>query len=84
MTHTPQFVHFAGMALALVTCAAGAAAPAGDDLPRADSSRLEERIRALGRFGANPEGGVSRVAFSDADVTGRAYIASLMQAAGRS
>jgi N-carbamoyl-L-amino-acid hydrolase len=52
------------------------------DLPRADPKRIEDRILALGRFGANPDGGVSRVAFSPADVEGRAYIASLMRAAG--
>src|ERR1041385_8253888 len=49
---------------------------------RADPKRLEERIRELSKFGANPEGGVSRVAFSDADVEGRKYIRSLMEKAG--
>ena len=69
--------------LATATCAfllctsASAAEP-----PRADAARLESRIKALGQFGANPEGGVSRVAFSDADIAGREYIASLMRAAG--
>ena len=37
---------------------------------------------ALGKFGANPQGGVSRLAFSEADKQGRAYIISLMKAAG--
>ena len=49
---------------------------------RADPKRIEERIRELSKFGANPEGGVSRVAFSDADVEGRNYIRSLMEKAG--
>jgi beta-ureidopropionase / N-carbamoyl-L-amino-acid hydrolase len=49
---------------------------------RADSKRIEERIKELSRYGANPEGGVSRVAFSDADVAGRKYIRSLMEKAG--
>jgi len=49
---------------------------------RADPKRIEERIRELSKFGANPEGGVSRVAFSDADVEGRKYIRSLMEKAG--
>jgi hypothetical protein len=35
---------------------------------RADPKRMEERILKLSEFGKNPEGGVSRVAFSDADV----------------
>jgi N-carbamoyl-L-amino-acid hydrolase len=48
----------------------------------ADPKRVEERIKALSQYGANPEGGVSRVAFSDADVAGRKYIRSLMEKAG--
>src|SRR5438128_5848644 len=49
---------------------------------RADAKRMEERIQELSAFGANREGGVSRVAFSDADVEGRKYIRSLMEKAG--
>ncbi len=49
---------------------------------RVNADRIEQRILKLGKFGKNPEGGVSRVAFSDADVAGRAYIKELMQAAG--
>jgi N-carbamoyl-L-amino-acid hydrolase len=55
---------------------------AADTLPRADAQRLERRIQELGRFGANPEGGVSRVAFSPADIAGRGYIQALMRDAG--
>ena len=47
-----------------------------------NAKRIEERIAALSQFGKNPEGGVSRVAFSDADVQGRNYIQTLMKAAG--
>jgi N-carbamoyl-L-amino-acid hydrolase len=43
---------------------------------------MEARIQALGQFGANREGGVSRVAFSEADIAGRRYIAELMREAG--
>src|SRR5438132_13309022 len=49
---------------------------------RADAKRMEERIKELSQFGADREGGVSRVAFSDADVAGRKYIRSLMEKAG--
>ena len=55
------------------------------ELPRAavaDSGRVQEHLTQLAQFGANPEGGVSRVAFSDADVAGRAYVKRLMEAAG--
>src|SRR6201987_2446809 len=48
----------------------------------ADSGRVQEHLAQLARFGATPEGGVSRVAFSDADVAGRAYVKRLMEAAG--
>lgn len=40
--------------------------------PVADSGRVQQHLTELAKFGANPEGGVSRVAFSDADVAGRA------------
>ena len=59
-----------------------ATAFADEDLPRAEAARLESRIRELAQFGANPDGGVSRVAFSAADVAGRRYIHSLMEDAG--
>jgi N-carbamoyl-L-amino-acid hydrolase len=49
---------------------------------RADAKRMEERVRELSKFGANSEGGVSRVAFSDADIAGRKYIRALMEKAG--
>ena len=50
----------------------------------ASASRMEQRILALGQFGANPEGGVTRLAYSDADIEGRDYIMSLMRDAGLS
>jgi N-carbamoyl-L-amino-acid hydrolase len=49
---------------------------------RADAKRMEERIRQLCEFGANRKGGVSRIAFSDADLQGRKYIRSLMEKTG--
>jgi N-carbamoyl-L-amino-acid hydrolase len=49
---------------------------------RSDEARIERHIRELSAFGANPGGGVSRVAFSQADLDGRAYVRGLMQQAG--
>jgi N-carbamoyl-L-amino-acid hydrolase len=43
---------------------------------------MQSRIEALSKFGANPQGGVSRLGFSEADIEGRAYIMELMKAAG--
>lgn len=48
----------------------------------ASAERIEQHITALSAFGANPEGGVSRVAFSEADIAGREYIKKLMLQAG--
>lgn len=49
---------------------------------RVNEKRIEQRILKLGEFGKNPEGGVSRVAFSKADIQGREYIMTLMREAG--
>lgn len=49
---------------------------------RANPDRMQQRIDALGKFGTNPQGGVSRVAFSEADIEARAYMMGLMEAAG--
>ncbi|HOO09414.1 MAG TPA: hypothetical protein PKW06_05710, partial [Cyclobacteriaceae bacterium] len=38
---------------------------------QASADRMKERIEALSQFGANPDGGVDRVAYSDADMAGR-------------
>ena len=47
-----------------------------------NADRIQQHITELSKFGTNPEGGVSRVAFSDADIAGRDYIKKLMQDAG--
>jgi N-carbamoyl-L-amino-acid hydrolase len=70
--------HFLG---AVAACAV--ATPAG---PRVNGARLRDHIEALSVFGRPAGGtfadGVSRVAFSDADVAGRAYVMRLMETAG--
>jgi len=58
-------------------------AAAADNL-QADADRMEQRIEALSAFGANTDGGVDRIAFSEADLAGRAYIMDLMREAGLS
>jgi beta-ureidopropionase / N-carbamoyl-L-amino-acid hydrolase len=57
------------------------------DLPaRIDAAALRQRIEALSMLGRPPGGtfadGVSRVAYSDADVAGRRYLTNLMRTAG--
>jgi N-carbamoyl-L-amino-acid hydrolase len=57
------------------------AAIAADKLA-VNGDRIQQHIAALARFGTNPDGGVSRVAFSEADIAGRDYVKKLMQEAG--
>ena len=49
---------------------------------RVNEARIQQHILELAEFGKNPEGGVSRVAFSEADIAGREYVTGLMRAAG--
>ncbi|HSE34267.1 MAG TPA: Zn-dependent hydrolase [Pyrinomonadaceae bacterium] len=48
---------------------------------RVNGQRLSATISAFAEFGKNPEGGVSRVAYSEADLKGREYVARLMRRA---
>src|SRR5206468_4677997 len=54
--------------------------------PRVDARTLRQRIEALSAFGRPAGGGfadgVSRVAYSDADVEGRRYVMAQMTRAG--
>ena len=49
---------------------------------RVNGPRVNQHLTELSRFGANPQGGVSRVAFSQADVDGRGFALDLMRQAG--
>jgi N-carbamoyl-L-amino-acid hydrolase len=64
--------------VSVVCLGAAFTAPAQEEI-HASPERMEQRIQALSQFGANPEGGVSRVAFSEADRAGREYIEALMR-----
>src|SRR5882762_8664002 len=48
---------------------------------RVNGPRIVEHINALAEFGKNPQGGVSRLAYSDADRLGREYVFGLMKQA---
>jgi N-carbamoyl-L-amino-acid hydrolase len=48
----------------------------------ASAARMENRIETLSQFGRNTDGGVDRVAYSDADLAGRAYIIDEMKKLG--
>jgi N-carbamoyl-L-amino-acid hydrolase len=47
-----------------------------------DSARLEQLLTELSQFGKNAEGGVTRLAFSDADRAAREWVMDLMTDAG--
>ena len=49
---------------------------------RVNADRLLATLHGLKRFGATAEGGISRVAFSQADLDGRAYMQAAMVRAG--
>src|SRR5512143_1674581 len=49
--------------------------------PSVNGDRLNAHLAALAEFGKNPQGGVSRVAYSDADRAARAVVMDWMRAA---
>jgi N-carbamoyl-L-amino-acid hydrolase len=53
----------------------------GSDTLRVNGARLNAHLEALAAFGRNPQGGVSRVAYSEADRQGREYAMTLMRVA---
>lgn len=59
-----------------------AASAQSTSLIRVNGQRVNDHLSALSKFGANPQGGVSRVAYSDADLQGRDYAIRLMKEAG--
>lgn len=48
---------------------------------KVNGDRIVVHLSLLSQFGKNPQGGVSRVAFSEADREGREYVMGLMRAA---
>jgi beta-ureidopropionase / N-carbamoyl-L-amino-acid hydrolase len=48
---------------------------------RVNGQRITKHLNELSEFGKNPQGGVSRVAYSEADRRGREYVMGLMRAA---
>ncbi|MBC7896163.1 MAG: Zn-dependent hydrolase [Cytophagaceae bacterium] len=48
---------------------------------RVNGARLNAHLKELSKFGANPQGGVSRTAYSEFDKQGREYVTGLLRAA---
>lgn len=47
-----------------------------------NSQRLQTTLEKLSEFGRNPEGGVTRIGFSETDLAAREYVTGLMKQAG--
>src|SRR5450432_4041854 len=47
-----------------------------------DSQRLQGTLEKLSEFGRNPEGGVTRIGYSETDMAAREYVIGLMKGAG--
>jgi N-carbamoyl-L-amino-acid hydrolase len=67
------------LVLALLVAAAAAQSPVAK--LRVNRQRLMEHLQSLAQFGKNPQGGVSRVAYTQADLEGRDYAMRLMREA---
>ena len=72
----------ASAALLLLLPVCFSAAVAAPSSVRVNGDRISAHLMALSEFGKNPQGGVSRVAYSDADRAGRQYVLGLMRDAG--
>jgi len=70
-----------GLCLILVCTNCWAAKPA-EAPPRVNGQRIVQHLQDLSEYGKNPQGGVSRVAYTAADRAGREYALGLMRAAG--
>ena len=86
MTQATRREFLTRLSAAAVGVSAGAGARAQGRDPRIDGRRLRERIEQLSVFGRPAGGtfadGVSRTAYSDADIAGRAFVMAEMRAAG--
>ncbi|MDQ8165513.1 MAG: M20 family metallo-hydrolase [Gemmatimonadota bacterium] len=80
-----RFVQSASLAAGAAVTAGAVQAASGAAQSRAslrvNGTRVNTHIKELAAFGKNPQGGVSRVAYSEADRQGREYTMGLMRAA---
>jgi len=74
-------VRLASSALSLAILLSGSVSAAEETL-HISAPRLERLLLGLSAFGKNPEGGVSRLAFSEEDRAARAWVLEKMKGAG--
>lgn len=71
------------LSLALVAgCAFSSSKAASPQARHINSERLQATLEKLSEFGRNPEGGVTRLGFSQTELDARAYVMALMKEAG--
>jgi beta-ureidopropionase / N-carbamoyl-L-amino-acid hydrolase len=70
------------LSAAAMLAAAPAVAGTHGSAPRVNGQRLNGQITEMARFGRNDRGGITRVAYSDADLAARAWVRRLMHDAG--
>jgi len=81
MTRTRGVVRMLVLLAALWACAWPESAQTAATARHVNQERLWNTLQELSKFGRNPEGGVSRVGFTEEDVAGRAYVVGLMREA---
>jgi N-carbamoyl-L-amino-acid hydrolase len=83
MMNRRQFSRALGGALGLSTFAPSVLSSSlFPEQPLINGPRLHQWLREFSRFGAREDGGVDRVAFSDADIEARRFVRSLMEETG--
>ena len=83
-SHTSRrtFLKASAAAAALAVAKPGRSDAWGAQLPRVDGERVNRILAGFRSFGGTPDGGTTRLAFSEEDIAGRAYAAGLMRRAG--
>ncbi len=76
-----EFASHLGVAMGAAAMGSVRFLPGQDEQLRVDGARAIAQLERLAQFGGTPEGGTSRVAYSDADLAGRDYVMGLMRAA---
>ena len=80
-TQIPRFAVFSLVA-ALAAAPRLFSQPADTAGIHVNSQRLQTTLEKLSEFGRNPEGGVTRIGFSETDMAAREYVIGLMKQAG--
>jgi N-carbamoyl-L-amino-acid hydrolase len=68
--------------IGLISAQSSLAQGTGSAKIHVDSQRLQGNLEKLSEFGRNPEGGVTRIGYSETDMAAREYVMGLMKNAG--